>query len=278
MRSSSHSELPDEWTSTRKRSRDILAHAIVIAIAAVAVLFGMISGTAGDYLTLRYSLFFGLIMVLAVALGSAMRRQSGVMSNATHTVDLGDGSRGTEIRYSKAQFALLVALMACSAGFFAFAAIETVLGRQEPGISVAGILFGVIGLALLSFPVLVAFGRISRGSLLLSEHGVAQRGWSFESRLNWADVAGIKPAYNGHPIIMLVAFANTNWDRRYTTRLWKVDRLPPVPMIEIDCRKFDVDPAALLSFLSTYVDTPDNRSELGTPEALARAQQSDLPR
>lgn len=275
MRSFSHSGLPDGWASTRKRSLDIVANATVIAIAAVSVAFGIASSTAGNYMALRYSLLFGLIMTLVAALGAAMRMQSGSMSNATHTVELGDGSRGTEVRYSKAQFAILVTLMTCSSALFMLAAVETVIGRQAPGISAIGVLLGAIGMALLSFTVFAALGRIKRGGLLLDGCGVAQRGWSFESRLSWAEVAGIKPAHNGYPVILLVGYSNAAWDHRYTTRLWRIDRLPPVPMIEIDCRKFDVDPVALLAYVTAYIETPANRAELGTTAALTRARMAD---
>ncbi|WBP93583.1 hypothetical protein O6072_21420 [Mycolicibacterium neoaurum] len=243
-------------------------------IAAVAIGFGVLSGTAGNTTAMRYGLLFGLIMILVAALGATMHTRNGDLSKDTGMVD-GDGDhRYTEIRHSGLQFRLLVALMTCSAAFFMSAGIEVVVNREQSANAVIGTLFGAIGLYLVSFPLAAGFGLITRGGLLLSEHGVTQRGWSFENQLSWTDIAGIKPANNGHPIIMLIAYTNTPWQRRYTSRLWKIDRLPPVSMIEIDCRKFGVEPSALLSFLSAYVDTPDNRAELGTPATLDRARRS----
>lgn len=252
--------------------RDLIAITVVLSIAAVSVVFGFLAGVAGDFVTLRYSLLFGLAMALAAALGAAMRRRSADLSQAVRTVDLRD-ERGTEVRYSSVQFWLMIALMTCCATFLISAAAEIFAGRRATGIPGTALLLGTIGLIFLSFIVAAALGHVSRGGLVLNSHGVSQRGWSFESRLNWADIAGAKPAYNGYPVIMLVGYANADWERRYTTRLWRIDRLPPVPMIEVDCRKFDVDPTALLSFLNAYVDTPDNRAELGTPSALKRAQE-----
>ncbi|WP_141868688.1 hypothetical protein [Arthrobacter sp. SLBN-53] len=243
-------------------------------IAVVAIGFGVLSGSAGNTTAMRYGLLFGLIMILVAALGATMRTKNGDLSKDTHMVDI-DGDRCcTEIRHSGAQFRLLVALMTCSAALFLSAMIDTVINGDQPASAITGTLFGAIGLYLVSFPLAAGFGRITRGGLLLSEHGVTQRGWSFENQLSWPDIAGMKPANNGHPIIMLIGYTNTSWQRRYTSRLWKIDRLPPVPMIEIDCRKFSVEPSALLSFLSAYVDTPDNRAELGTPATLDRARRS----
>jgi hypothetical protein len=44
------------------------------------------------------------------------------------------------------------------------------------------------------------------------------------------------------------------------------------PMMEIDCRKFDVDPYTLYRYLRNYVENPAARGELGTPAALAQAR------
>ncbi len=37
-----------------------------------------------------------------------------------------------------------------------------------------------------------------------------------------------------------------DWDRRYTVFHWKIEQLPPVPMIQFDCRKFAIDSVVLL--------------------------------
>lgn len=52
---------------------------------------------------------------------------------------------------------------------------------------------------------------------------------------------------------------------------WRIDRLPPVPMIDVDCRKFAVQRDALLDYLRHYVENPAARGELGTEAAIARA-------
>lgn len=271
MQSSDLAGVPDGWVGPQRRIRDLVAITVVLAIAAASVVFAILAGIAGDFAALRYSLLFGLIMALTAALGAVMRGRSADLSKAAHTVDLGD-EQGTELRYSRAQFGLMIALMTCCAILLIAAAAEIFADRGATGIPGATMLLATIAVIFLSFITVAALGHISRGGLVLSSRGISQRGWSFESRLNWADIAGAKTGYNGYPVIMLIGYANADWERRYTTRLWRIDRLPPAPMIEVDCRKFDVDPAALLSFLTAYVDTPDNRAELGTPAALRRAQ------
>lgn len=274
MPSSSSSEVPDGWANRPKQSRETLSRIAVSLIAVVAIGFGALSGADGNATAMRYGLLFGLIMILVAALGATMRPHNGDLSKDTVTVDFDGDARCTEIRHSGTQWRLFVALMTCSALIFVSAGVEVVVNHDRSANALSGILFGAIGTYLGTFPLAAAFGRLTRGGLLLNERGVTQRGWSFENRLYWSDIAGMKPANNGHPIIMLIAYTNAPWQRRYTSRLWKIDRLPPVPMIEIDCRKFGVEPIALLSFLSAYVDTPENRAELGTPAALNRAHRS----
>ncbi|WP_241566098.1 hypothetical protein [Prescottella agglutinans] len=108
------------------------------------------------------------------------------------------------------------------------------------------------------------------GAVLLTPDGIRHRGWSFESYLPWESVAGAKPAYNGYRMILLIGFANAHWTRRYTTPIWRIDKLPPVPMIELDCRKFAMDDVLLLHFVSFYANNPAMRAELGTDAARVR--------
>ncbi|KAA0092757.1 hypothetical protein CIW49_28605 [Mycolicibacterium sp. P1-18] len=84
----------------------------------------------------------------------------------------------------------------------------------------------------------------------------------------------MKTAFNGHPVILLIGYANAQWTPWYATRLWRIDRIPPAPMIEVDCRKFDVDCSALHDYLACYVDGADLRAELGTAAAVERARRT----
>ncbi|MUM19943.1 hypothetical protein BI330_24255 [Mycobacterium sp. CBMA 623] len=247
----------------------------LIAITTVSVLVGIAAARAGNVAWLRYCLLFAVLMALVIAYGVVVRFRRVELSAAIRVVER-NGIRGTEIRYSTWQFTILVALMACFALLCATAAIDIWI-RQDEGFPGASVLFGALGLVFASFGAAAIFGRISRGGITLSNKGITQRGWSFTSSLEWASIAGVKPAFNGYPVILVIGYANSSWDRRYTTRIWRIDRLPPVPMIEVDCRKFDIDPKALYGYIRTYVDFPETRSELGTEAALTRASQSHIP-
>ncbi|WP_156721126.1 hypothetical protein [Mycobacterium sp. Root135] len=240
----------------------------VLGIALASLLFGAVVAVAGNPVGLLYSALFAVIMSLVAALGVAMRDQRRNLARALRTVSV-NGSSATEILYSPRQFALLVALMTALAGTCVIGAVHLYLSQGMP---VASALLAVFGLLGATFPVSALGGRIRRGALALSEHGVSQRGWSFESSLRWTDVAGVKAAYNGHPVILLIGYTNAQWTPRYTTLLWRIDRLPPVPMIEVDCRKFDVDCYALFDYLACYAENADLRSELGTSAAVTRAE------
>jgi hypothetical protein len=234
------------------------------------LLFGAVVAAAGNLAGLLYSALFAVIMALIAALGVTMRVQRRKLASAIETVSA-NGSSATEISYSPRQFALLVALMTALAGTFVIGAANLFLSQ---GMSVASALLGGFGLLGATFPMAALLGHIQRGQLTLSEDGVAQRGWSFESSLRWADVAGVKAAFNGHPVILLIGHTNAEWRPRYTTRLWRIDRLPPVPMIEVDCRKFEVDCHALFDYLACYAESSDLRSELGTAAAVTRAERA----
>lgn len=149
-------------------------------------------------------------------------------------------------------------------------AVEIYLNPATSGVPGAAVIFGVLGLLFVSFLVLVVLRLVRPGAVLLTPYGIRHRGWTFDSYLPWDSVAGTKPAYNGHRVVLLIGFANAQWTRRYTTPIWRIDKLPPVPMIELDCRKFAMDDVQLLQFVSFYANNPAVRAELGTDAARAR--------
>ena len=261
-------EVPDEWRRSNRDARVTVAIAAVLGIAVASLLFGAVVAVAGTLPGLVYSALFAVIMALVAALGMAIRVQRRELASAIGTMSAND-SPATEISYSPRQFALLIALMTTLAGTCLIGAAHLFL---DQGMSVASVLLAGFGLLGATFPAAALLGRVRRGQLTLSEHGVSQRGWSFESSLRWADVAGVKAAYNGHPVILLIGYTNAGWTPRYTTRLWRIDRLPPAPMIEVDCRKFDVDCTGLLDYLTSYAESADLRDELGTAAAVTRAE------
>jgi hypothetical protein len=272
MQSSDPAPIPDEWRHSNRDVRFRVATVAILAIAAVSVGFGLIVAVAASFTAFRYSVLFAVIMSLVAAIGVAVRAQDRDLAGVIRTADSRD-SRTTEIPYSGRQFGLLVALMTCIAGTCALAAAELLL-YDDNGFPGGAVFLAGFGLLCLTFPASAAMGRIGRGSLGLSEQGVTQRGWSFESGLAWNEIAGVKAGFNGHPVILLIGYANSDWRPRYTTRIWRIDRLPPVPMIEIDCRRFDVHCLDVLHYVTCYVENPGLRAELGSTAAVARAAQA----
>ncbi|MGV9799099.1 hypothetical protein ACWDTP_13700 [Mycobacterium sp. NPDC003449] len=274
MQSSEHRDVPEKWAETRGSIRFYLTVTTLIIFALFSTLFGIVVAQAGNLIALRYFLLFALMLVLIAAFPAVARCRRVGLPAAVRTVER-DGISGTEIRYSTWQFTILVALMACFAIFCSMGAVEIYI-HQDEGFPGGSVLFGAFGVIFASFVAAVAFGRIHRGGVTLSTQGIVQRGWSFESRLDWSGVAGVTPAFNGYPAILVIGYRNIVWDRRYTTRFWRIDRLPPVPMIQFDCRQFNVDPYVLFNYVRAYIDNPELRAELGTDAALTRARQSPV--
>ncbi len=250
--------------------------AILLVFAAFSTLFGIAVAAGGYFVALKYFLLFALLMVLAVAYGLVVRHRRVDLSAAIRTVER-DGSPGTEIRYSAWQFTILIALTGCGMVFCMVASVE-IFAYQDEGFPGFAVVTGAMGLLFASFMAAVIFGRIRRGGVTLTSQGITQRGWSFESRLDWSAFLAFKAVTNGYPVILAIAYTNADWNHRYTTRFWRIDRLPPVPMIEFDCRQFDVDPYVLYRYVRTYLENPELRMELGTDAALARAQHTQPAR
>ncbi|MEC3977962.1 hypothetical protein [Amycolatopsis sp. H20-H5] len=214
---------------------------------------------------LKYGLLFALFFLLIAAYGyyTRVRRPNG---------EVGTTGVGTQVRYSGFAFVCLVGLMCCLTAIFLLAAVDYRLG----GTIGAAIVFGLIGLMLLSFPALVVAGRIKRGSVILSAQGVHQRGWTFSSFLPWEAFAGVKAVHNGRPEVLVIAYANVVWEKRQLVRFWKIDKVPPAAMIEVDCAAMSVAPEVVYWLLKFYVENPGARAELGTDAAIARVRAADL--
>jgi hypothetical protein len=276
MQSSEHLDIPEGWTETHDGVRFHLSVAVMSGIAVVSLLSGLVVAMAGYIVALKYFALFALIAILVVAFGIVGRYRRVDLSDAIRSVER-DGIPGTEIRYSAWQFTILVAMMGCSAVFCTMASVEIFI-HQDEGFPGFAVVTGALGLLFVSFIAPVVSGRVRRGGVTLSSQGVAQRGRSFESRLDWSAIVAVRASTNGYPVILAIGYANADWNRRYTTRFWRIDRLPPVPMIEFDCRQFDVDPHILYSYVRAYADNPELRAELGTEAALARARHLHLAR
>lgn len=272
---SEHRDVPGRSAGSRVDIRFYFTLAALITGAAFSVLFGLVVASAGNYIAFKYFLLFALILALIAAFPVAARYVRVDLVGAIRTVEC-DGVPGTEIRYSAWRFRITVALMGCCALFTGLAAVEIFI-YQDDGFPGAAVISGALCIVFVSFVAAVALGRIRRGHITLSSKGIAQRGWSFESRLSWSAVVGVQLAFIGYaglPAVLVGGYANAAWDRRYTTRFWRVDRLPKISMLQIDCRQFDVDPHVLYGYVSAYVDNPELRGELGFEAALARARLS----
>lgn len=230
----------------------------------------------GNLTALRYCLLFALAVALMAVFPIVGRYRRIELSAAIRRVEV-DGVPGAEIRYALWPFVILIAMMTCFAVFCVMAAIEIPI-HQDRGFPGAAVIAGAMGMVFVSFLITVAAGRIRRGRITLSGRGITHRGWSFESRLDWPDIAGVMMTFIGYeslPVVIVGGYANAHWIRRDTTRIWRMERLPNIPMIQIDFRPFDVDPYQLFRYVQTYVDNPELRYELGTEAAIDRARTAD---
>ncbi|WJJ09970.1 hypothetical protein P9990_15400 [Prescottella equi] len=248
---------------------------LLSAIGCVAVLVGIAGGLGGQPAALRYGLAYGCLVFLVAVFGVQVRRTGARETIRSVPIESGQGF-ATEIWQSRRLWSVLVAMIVCCTVLTAGPAVEIYLSATTSGVPGASVIFGVLGALFVSFLVLIVVRLVRPGAVQLTPDGIRHRGWSFESYLPWESVAGVKPAYNGHRMILLIGFANAHWTRRYTTPIWRIDKLPPVPMIELDCRKFAMDDVLLLHFVSFYANNPAMRAELGTDAARARFEAREL--
>ncbi|MBP1159797.1 hypothetical protein [Rhodococcus sp. PvR099] len=241
----------------------------------LSALVGLGGWLDGMPAALRYGLGFACFFFLIVATGAAFR-SAGRRDADIRTVVTAGGD-ATELRQSRRLWLVLVALMGCMTALMLGAAVEIYLNVPSSFIPGASAVLGGFGLYCLTFLLAVVTGRVRRGYIRLSINGIHHRGWSFESFLPWTAVVGAIPVYYDSPTVLVVAHANTDWSRRPTARIWRIDRLPPAPMIEVDCRKFAIDAALLFHLLAYYANNPSTRTELGAEAAIERARAGDYP-
>lgn len=272
MQSSNRLPQPAEWPHHHGGGKYVTAVVLVavLSLGSLAVGFGFVAiGKPGG---LKYSLLFAVFFTLIAAYGYMTwirpRRRMADIAITNH-----DGAPATELRYSGAAFTMMVVLAACMTAIFGLASVEYFLaGNTVPASGFAGALAGAAALFCASFVLLAAIGRISRGRVVLSQHGIHQRGRAFDSYLPWEAFAGAKAVYNGTPEVLVIAYSNARWQKRQLSKVWKIDKLPPVPMIEIDCPNLAIDPSLVYHFVKFYVDNPAARDELGTSASLERAR------
>jgi hypothetical protein len=181
------------------------------------------------------------------------------------------GVAATFIRQRAALLPLLATIMVCAAALVMVPGVRSAWSGEKgwPGV----LLFWSAVAAIFAAPaVTIATGRLHRGYLALTPGGVFHRGWAFESSLPWEDIYDARAVQTDHRTVVLLARPDARWLRRYTTRRWRQDRLPPVPAVSPDCRKFAVHDDVLFRYLRAYTINPGLRGELGTPASLRRAE------
>jgi membrane protease YdiL (CAAX protease family) len=132
--------------------------AVLLGVVSIPIGFGFVAiGKPGG---LKYALLFAAIFLLTAALGYRTKSRHG---GDIRTVRV-DGKPGTEVRYSVFAFWAQVVLIALLAAVFLLAAFDFYLSIPRGDVTApqsAAIVFGLIGLVLVSFLVLVATGRVT---------------------------------------------------------------------------------------------------------------------
>ncbi|MEE2035329.1 hypothetical protein [Rhodococcus chondri] len=185
------------------------------------------------------------------------------------------GGRGfTEVRSRISVFGLLVTMVGCAAALAIGAAVEVFLFNA--GVPAVSLVLALLGLPCVLFVSEVLFGRIRPGGLLLGPDGIRVRGWTLEAYLPWVSVAGVRAVHHGFPEIWVEGTPEAAWARRRTSRLFRLDRMPDAPRLEVDSRRYAIDPVLLHRLLEFYALYPETRAELGTPRAVERVRGPDL--
>ncbi|MGA6165684.1 hypothetical protein [Amycolatopsis magusensis] len=250
MPSSEAPARPPEWPAERRgKPVATLVGVILLSLVCIPVAFGFVA--IGKPSAVKYVVLFGAVLLLtaAYAYETQLRRRDAQAEVARD---------GVELRYTRAGFLVLVGLMVCMTAIFAFAALDYFTSDNP----VPAVLCAIAAVFCGSFPALVVAGRVRAGRIRFTAAGIHQRGRAFSSFLPWESVAGAKAGWNGKPEVLIVAYANAPWERRQHSRLWKLDKLPPVPMIEIDCTVLECAPEYAHRLVLSYVNDPATRREL----------------
>lgn len=275
MRSADALTRPAQWPRSRYRLVERVSVAGFFLVGALVGLAGLAGGITGESTVLRYGLGGGAALVLVAAMG-AEARSARHLACDIRTVD-DDGTPATELRQSRRLWWLILVTLAVWAVVCLGAAAEIWLRAPGSGVVRGTLTFGVFGACFAGYVGAAVVGRTRPGYVRLSANGIEQRGWSFESTLPWDAVTGAAPAYDDHRMVLVFGARRAWWTRRYTTRLWRLDRLPPVTMIELDCRRFALDDTLLAHLVCFYANHPAARVELGTETAVLRARYRDYP-
>lgn len=270
MRSSELAPWPDEWRDAPdRRYRTAAVGCVVLLLLSLAVTaYYFVTDLSGFGI---YALLFSVVLA-GVALigfdGHLRTRKAGAAPLRTGT--RGSGRPALEIPYSPVQFSCYAVIMTGIAAFFALPAYGALTNLPES--AAPAILWGALLLFFLSLPILMLLGKFTLGKVQLSEDGIYQRGWTFESYFPWESILQVQAVRMGGVTIWVVPRDETRWERRQIAPFWKQDRVPKYPMIRIPGRDLAADPALVYHLLRFYQENPAARSELGSDAALRRAK------
>ena len=228
------------------------ASSFLVAIAAVCVYLAWQGFQDGQYTRIKYLL--GIVVFLAIATRFRtvyQPQRNGNLESEQGTIrDLSS----VTIRNSKAPILTLCSLMGWAGTLLALAAYDLLASDDSPGYA-GTVVFAAAALFFWSMPLAYLTGHLSSGYIAFTADGVHQRGWATESFIPWTSVAGAKAAYNGFPMTLVIGVPKAPWERRYTTRFWRIDRIYPLPfpLIEIDYRKIGDDAALVHAFVMEQV-------------------------
>jgi hypothetical protein len=116
-------------------------------------------------------------------------------------------------------------------------------------------------------------GRIVRGYVTLTPHGIHHRGPMENAFIPWLAVLTVTAAFDRGPVIRLLT---SDAVKRHSTSWLAFRRKPRVGLVEIRGNMLAVDPALLYYALDYYLKNPDARAELSTDAGLQRIRSGDL--
>ncbi|WP_147915154.1 hypothetical protein [Rhodococcus rhodnii] len=238
------------WRTTRDYVKVTLSMLMFAAVAGVCVAGAVVDLRDGGTASVKYFVAAAAVCVSICSFPFVLRPWSnGELT--TESCEL-DGQPATRIRYSARPPIALCLLFGTFVLIFGMAAIDSAEDSGLPG----ALPFATAALFFASLPLSFLVGRLQVGWIAFSDRGIHQRGWSFESFVPWTDVVNAHALFPGYPMTMITVLERdgTGWQRRNTAWFWKIDRLPPTAMIEIDHRKMRDDPVLVHDFIVREVE------------------------
>lgn len=266
-------QTPPEWTMERPGKYTFaLALCLILGMLSIGAAVGY--GSSGKPGAVKYALLFA-VLFFAISLFVLRLRMRRLVPSIDRSIFLDKERGGLLVKQSALILVSYLIMMSAIAAIFILGAIDFYQSRLAGDVTApeaGSVVFALIGLVLVTFPVQVALGLFRRGYILLTPDGVYQRGWTFESQVPWRGFVGMKAGYHDGLRVLLFVAGNSDWKRRQIAKLWKQDKLPPSAMMDLNCNALDADPSLLYQTLQFYLDNPQARVELGTEAGLRRVK------